>query len=425
MTDAISHFEQSDEDKERRRQVIEDVLVAFRPQVQEEFRDLIGREVPSPRDALEQLAGTADIDRLLKHRLLIDAFRRTPELERGDLDNSVRDVLDSTMTGDEDARQARVEAAKRVLDQVAAASGDARLQDEHWERWVSGTSALFGFTTHEATFSACNDERMVRKRRRPDGQIVTSRLIVAQFWSDRPPAAFARYINPLNWPACSAFCRGMRPLSPPIELEFGYDCDLEETVRILGRTLIVPLQMAFRNRPDQGRVWTRFNIAPAFFTESVPVNVDTGTVSAEAMPGGPARTLVRATKYLHWNDTQPDFTKLACDFGWSEFMVQMAESCLEGPDTSGTQMAGVGTSVDDAIKRLVDEIATECRDGIGASRPHLEKLIGRFTGPSWDPRWINDLLAIGLLTMDRYGSIASSVRRFADSLQDADDREGR
>jgi hypothetical protein len=85
--------------------------------------------------------------------------------------------------------------------------------------------------------------------------------------------------------------------------------------------------------------------------------------------------------------------------------------------------AGVGTSVDDAIKRLVEEVVTQCRDGIGASGPHLEKLIGRFTGPSWDPRWVNDLLAMGLVTVDRYGSIASSVRRFADSLKDADDRE--
>src|SRR5215207_2811415 len=197
MTDAISRFEQSDEDKERRRQVVEDVLVAFRPQVQEEFRDLIGRDVPSPRDALENLARTADIDRLLKHRLLIDALRRSHEPDQGDLDDAARHVLDSTMTGDEDARRPRVDVAKQVLGQVAAAPGDARLQDEHWERWVSGTGMLFGFTTHEATFSACDDERMVRKRRQPDGQIVTSRLIVAQFWSNRPPAEFARYLDPL------------------------------------------------------------------------------------------------------------------------------------------------------------------------------------------------------------------------------------
>jgi hypothetical protein len=85
--------------------------------------------------------------------------------------------------------------------------------------------------------------------------------------------------------------------------------------------------------------------------------------------------------------------------------------------------AATGSSVDDAIKRLVEDIVTQCRDGISASGPHLEKLIGRFTGRSWDARWINDLLAMGLVTADRYGSIASSVRRFADSLRDAEDRE--
>jgi hypothetical protein len=424
MTDETSSYEQPDEDKERRRQVIEDVLVAFRPDVQEEFGDLIGRDVPSPDGALQNLARTADIGRLLKHRLLIDALRRTLPGIRVSLDDAALDVLHSTVGGHQDRRAARVDEAKDVLDRVVAAEGASRLRPRDWARWVRGTNEIFKFSTQEATFLACDDERMVRKRRAPDGQIVESRLIVAQFWSDRPPAAFARYIDPSNWPACSAFWQEMRELPPKTGQEPEYDCDFRETVGILGRTLTVPLQVGFRVRPFQGRVWTRFNIARARFTQAVPVDVDTGTVSAESMTAGPAQTLVRATKYLHWRDNPPDFSKLACDFGWSEFMVQMAESCLEPAGTPGPQAAapGVGTPVDDAIRRLVDEVVTQCRDGIGASAPDLEKLIGRFTGRSWDPRWINDLLAMGLLTVDRYGSIASGVRRFADSLKDAADR---
>jgi hypothetical protein len=54
--------------------------------------------------------------------------------------------------------------------------------------------------------------------------------------------------------------------------------------------------------------------------------------------------------------------------------------------------------------------------------PHAEKLIGRFTGRSWDAGWINDLLAMELVTVRRYSRVASRVRRFADSLRDADDR---
>ncbi len=425
MTSVNNGDEVLDERKEQRRRVIEDVLVTFRPAVEEEFRDLIRRQVPSREVALQNLADTADVHRLLKHRLLIDALRRSTRGIRDDLDAQARAVLGSTMNGDENIRESRVEAAKQVLDEVAAAEGDSRLQADHWAEWVRRTTDIFGFSTHEATFLACDDERMVAKRRAPDGQIVSSRLIVAQFWSNRQPTEFDRYVDPSNWPACSAFWREMRVVPPKTKQGLGYDCDFVETVAILGRTLTVPLQVAFRVRPDEGRVWTRFNIARAHFGQSVPVDVDTGTVSAESMTGGPARTLVRATKYLHWRDNPPDFTKLACDFGWSEFMVQMAEACLEPAETLGPQApaAGVGTSVDDAIKRLVEEVVTQCRDGIGASGPHLEKLIGRFTGPSWDPRWVNDLLAMGLVTVDRYGSIASSVRRFADSLKDADDRE--
>jgi hypothetical protein len=421
MTHANGPDRQPDEGKEERRRVIEDALLAFRPAVVDQFRELIGREVPAPAEALEHLADT-DVLRVLKHRLLIDGARRLRELPPGEpLDEPVRRVLGSTL--EEEPDSLRIDEAKRHLDAVAAAGGAPRLRAQDWERWVRLTEDLFEFSTEERTFQACNDEAMVDKAR-TDQRLVQSRLIVAEFWSDQAPTAFTRYIDPSNWPKCSAFWQAMRELRSRIPTATGYDCDVEETVAVLGETLIVPLQVAFRVQPDGSRVWTRFNIARAHYAPSVPVDVDTGTVSAESLTGGPARTLVRATKYLHWSDpARPDFTMLACDFGWSEFMVEMAYACGAG-FPSATSSTAVKTSLDDAIKRLVEEVTTECRDGIGDYKPSLEKLIGRFTGPSWDVRWINDLLAMSKVTTVRYGRIASHVRRFADAFEDDDDREG-
>ena len=77
------------------------------------------------------------------------------------------------------------------------------------------------------------------------------------------------------------------------------------------------------------------------------------------------------------------------------------------------------TPADGAVKQFVEAVTTECQQAIGQNGPHLEQLIGRFTGKSWDAGWINDLLDMGLVTARHYGNIASDVRQFADSLRDA------
>jgi hypothetical protein len=409
-----------DEEKEQQRRVIEDAMLAFRPEVVERFSGLIERDVPDPDQALENLAAV-DLPRVLKHRLLIDALRRVRRTAPDEaLDQPVRRVLGSTLD-EAPSDSSQVDEAKRVLDDVAAAEGEPRLRPEYWAQWVRGTEDVFHFSTEERTFEACDDEQLVTKAT-TDNQLVRSRLIVAEFWSDQRPTAFSRYIDPSYWPQCSKFWQAMTELRRT-KTPTGYDGDFRETVAILSETLTVPLQVAFRERPDGSRIWTRFNISRPYYMAAVPVDVDTGTVSAESMPGGPAPTLVRATKYLHWADpARPDFTMLACDFGWSELMVQMADACGAGfPAVTGPTTAE--TSVDDAVSRLVQDVTTECRDSLGDYGPSVERLIGRFTGQSWDPRWINDLLAMGMVTAVRYGRIASHVRRFADALKDADDRE--
>jgi len=80
---------------------------------------------------------------------------------------------------------------------------------------------------------------------------------------------------------------------------------------------------------------------------------------------------------------------------------------------------GATTSVDAAIKQLVEAVTAECQQGISQNVPNLEQLIGRFTGSSWDAGWVNDLLNMGLVTARHYGNIAGDFRRFADSLRDA------
>jgi len=419
MTDATGGAAPPDEDKRR---VIENAILAFRPDVAEKYR----RPTPEAGRALTDLADHANIPRLVKHRRLIDGLRRSTADDRAGLDDQARLVLASTLEQDlpEDRRQNLVDQAKHRLDEVVAAPGASRLRPQHWRLWVQSTNDIFRFTRQEQTFEACNDEQLVTKAT-PDGQLVLSRLIIAQFWSDRPTADFRTYVDPQNWPRCSPFWRSVQELRPVVQTADGYDWDFNETVDIITQTLTVPLRIGFRELPDQSRVWTRFNISRDFYNQNTEVDVDTGTVSAESVPGGPAATLVRATKYLHWRDPDRlDLTALLCDFGWCELMEEMAYGCAQGfppASTSATKTAadGAKTAVDDAIRQLVEAVTTQCQQGIGDNGPHLEKLIGRFTGPSWDAGWINDLLDMGLVTARRYGNIASDVRRFADSLRDA------
>jgi len=420
MTDTTGGYAPPDEDKRR---VIEDAILAFRPEVTRQFP-----QYPQPEagQAFANLAAAANIRRLTKHRRLIDGLRRSTADDRARLDDQARLVLASTLEQDlpEDRRQNLVDQAKHRLDEVVAAPGASRLRPQHWRLWVQSTNDIFRFTRQEQTFEACNDEQLVTKAT-PDGQLVLSRLIIAQFWSDRPTADFRTYVDPQNWPRCSPFWRSVQELRPVVQTADGYDWDFNETVDIITQTLTVPLRIGFRELPDQSRVWTRFNISRDFYNQNTEVDVDTGTVSAESVPGGPAATLVRATKYLHWRDPDRlDLTALLCDFGWCELMEEMAYGCAQGfppASTSATKTAadGAKTAVDDAIRQLVEAVTTQCQQGIGDNGPHLEKLIGRFTGPSWDAGWINDLLDMGLVTARRYGNIASDVRRFADSLRDA------
>jgi hypothetical protein len=324
MTDATSERIPADEQK---RQVIENAIMAFRPDVHEAFR---GDTSADPGSALDDLAATATVRRLTKHRRLIDGLRRTDPGKRAGLGDVARSILASTLSPDlsADRRQHLVDRAQRRLDEVVADEGDKRLQRRHWQHWIHSTDDVFRFSTHERTLAACNDEQRVWKLT-PGLQPVCSRLIVAQFWSDLPPTAFREYVQPKYWPDCSAFWQSVDPVNGRAEVptKGGYDWDCEETVSIVDKTLTVPLQIGFRELPDHSRLWTRFNLlGGAAYTDAVLVDVDTGTVSAESVPNGPARTLVKATKYVHWRyaDNQPDLTAQACDFGWSELMVEMA-----------------------------------------------------------------------------------------------------
>lgn len=418
MTYATSDVDPADEQKRR---VIEDAIMAFRPRLVHDFpRD--PRAEPGP--ALAALAAAATVRRLTKHRRLIDGFRRSTADDRAGLDGAARLVLESTLEPGvpDDQRPLLVDRAKRRLDEVTADPGEPRLQQRHWQHWVRSTDDIFRFSTQERTFAACNDEDQVWKLT-PDGQSVLSRLIVAQFWSDLPPSAFRDYVQPKNWPVCCSFWKSVIQLDgPPVPTTDGYDWDFEETVSIITETLTVPLHIGFRELPDQSRIWTRFNLLSGpHYTPDVQVDVDTGTVSAELAPNGPAQTLVKATKYVHWRyDTQLDLTAQACDFGWCELMEEMAYGCTSGfTPADVTAPAAAQMPTDAPVKQFVGAVTTECQQAIGQNGPHLEQLIGRFTGKSWDAGWINDLLDMGLVTARHYGNLASDVRRFADSLRDA------
>jgi hypothetical protein len=323
-----------------------------------------------------------------------------------------------------------VRAAMTALDEVAQAYPDAErpgIRTPVWQLWVQRTQEYFAFTTEEATFEACDDEDLIDKPRPDFASLTNSRLIVSQFHSTLPPSAFAEYVDPERWPKCSPFWKSMVEVPPNNRktLANGYDCRFLETVSILGRNLTVPLDVAYRTSAT--RCWVRFNIDRVSYSTAVPVDVDTGTVSAARAPGE-TTTLVQATKYVNWGQPgTPDYSSLSCDFGWCELMIEMAYRCTGGPPAlaAATEETGGATpSVEDAAKAFAEGVTSECRDSVGQYEGPLEKLIGRFTGPSWDARWINDLLDMGKVTVDRYGRIASTVRRFADDLKNAESTDG-
>jgi hypothetical protein len=420
MTEQTAGGRRPDDSTEQRRSM-ELTILAFRALAGEEA----GRaEQHDPAQALQDLADSG-LHRVIKQRILLDGLLRTRPAERDEtIDEAVRYLVRKTLPGDPDDSQ--VEEIMALVVDVAGGDDRERLRSSHWEEFSGRAKQAYGYDIEELSFSSgCNDRQQVIKFT-PDGQPKLSRLIEAQFWSNEPPMAFARYVNPRNWPRCSSAWREMTDLTGTSAESGDYNCVFLEVVEINDRELRVPLDVGYRERPDGSRVWARFNIHHDQYQARksagrVLVDVDTGTISAELRPGGPARTLVRATKYLHMADNDGMVPELACDAGWPDLMIAMAERCAtrwlrEEPVTV--------TPVDAAIMRFVDEVAAEYQQGIGETSPHFRRLIGRFTGASWDPRWINDLLDIGKVTANRYGAVASSVRGLADGLRNAD-RGGR
>jgi hypothetical protein len=397
------------------------------------------------RRALRALA-ESETPRVVKLRLLVDTLRRQSPRTRPALDAEVRHVLLHTLptTEGELPPAALVDEAKELLDAVVEAPGEAYLEEPHWRRLAEESGRLFGFAVAERTFEGgCNDQALAWKLT-PEGERVQSRLLIAQFWTDQPPSAFVDYVSPEKWPDCSSFWESMKPLSAVAREPNGdYTGVFEEVVKIDNTTLRVPLEVGFRMSSDLSRVWARFNIDRREYRkrkearDPVPVDVDTGTVSAEAVPGGPAPTRVRATKYLHAppGSSADRFAELACDSGWSEMMITMAFNCSpDGPSEVAAAAArerasaaprAVPVPASVAAGQFVGRVAQECKDGIDATGEHVQQLLTRFTGPSWDPRWINDLLDIGVVTAERYGRVLSHLRGLADSLADEDRRSSR
>ena len=438
------------DDRSHPRRALENACLAFLPAdalpPPEQFPN---RWLPAgPEQALEELA-TSRTPRVVKLQHLIETLRRDPDAAER-LDGAVRLVLEHTLPTDQGQLPPRsqVDRARRHLDDVVRAPGDRRLEEGHWLQFVDDAGELFGFGLPERSFrgrSRCNDLETARKRT-PEGELVDSSVITSEFRSDQPPTDFVDYVDPEKWPTCSSFWQEMRPLTPPTRpagIE-GYNRVFEEVVKVGAQTLRVPLAVGFRVRPDGSRVWARFNLDRERYLQRirarprdpVPVDVDTGTVSAERVPGpGGPQTLVRATKYLH---ATPDggaelFPRLACDVGWPELMMAMAYRCSPDgppPDTAAQADAAAGRTgpaaatdpAEAAVQRFVEQVVAECRQGIADTGPAMRRLLGGFTGPTWSAGWVNDLLDIGVETTRRYGRVAGHLRGLADDLARAADQ---
>src|SRR5262245_65099491 len=85
MTSMAGGSQPRDRPDERRRRAIEAALLAFRPVMRQELRRPIGWETPGRDRAVEDLAGT-NLHRVLKHRFLIHAIRRSRQDDQEALD---------------------------------------------------------------------------------------------------------------------------------------------------------------------------------------------------------------------------------------------------------------------------------------------------------------------------------------------------
>jgi hypothetical protein len=74
------------------------------------------------------------------------------------------------------------------------------------------------------------------------------------------------------------------------------------------------------------------------------------------------------------------------------------------------------------VRRFVEQVVAECRNGIADTGPAMQRLLGGFTGPTWSASWVNDLLDIGVETTRRYGRVAGHLRGLADDLGRAADQ---
>ena len=436
----------------RRRRALENACVAFYDRDREPPEEALPADWrQGPEQALVDLA-TSRTPRVVKLQHLMQLLLSDPGLWDEDAyrapEGPIRRILQHTLPTErgELPSPEKVVAAMAHLEAVLRDEGGRPFEERHWRRYVAEAGELFGFDLPERTFQGrerCNDDETAGKLT-PEGNRVDCQVITAEFQSDRPPSAFSDYVDPENWPRCSSFWQEMTQLTPktPAPDGRGYDCVFDEVVEVGRLRLRVPLEVGFRARPDLSRVWVRFNIdRNEYFRreggdDPVPVDVDTGTVSAESVQTESGqRTLVRATKYLHARDELVTlYPRLACDVGWPELMMAMAYRCSpDGPPpaaaagparAAGAPIAAPVTAApaQDTVQRFVEQVIGECQQGLEKTSPAVQRLLRRFTGPTWDPGWINDLLDIGAETTRRYGRVASHLRGLADGLSRAADQ---
>jgi hypothetical protein len=111
--------------------------------------------------------------------------------------------------------------------------------------------------------------------------------------------------------------------------------------------------------------------------------------------------------------------------GPSEVAAAAARARAPAPSRAAAAAAPATVPAGAAAGQFASRVVEDCKDGIDATGQHVQQLLTRFTGPSWDPRWINDLLAIGVVTAERYGRVLSNLRGLADGLADEDRRSSR
>ena len=335
-------------------------------------------------NALEALAGDPTVPRLVKLDLVVRlAVRRPDEIELNN--GEVRLLLRSVVPGPAGRVAEQVEVAYDALRGLADAEGP----DHAWDRFVLRAGTALGITTAERNKPRCNDRDQFPTKSPKAKTPIQPREIAVAFESPYPVSDFVDYVDPVKWPDCSIYFKGMVPVGERIPFSgagyTGWEATYwERCEAIPGRDLETPLRFVHRRAND----WSFMRTSYELVDETDDILFDSGFIEvADLGPDAPPerKTRVTATKVIDFVDkTLDEWPELACDTFWMELAINMAVGCRVGGDPSGrrpTSASATGMPPGQKLKRRIDIATKHAADSFEAYAGYSKTMVDCLAGP--------------------------------------------